>query len=176
MTLENTLQELAERRLAFKAYRTQVEEELRQLRTEKLAAEQSSIEHIVVKAMAEGATLGQVKKAYGTKDHRTISTMVANRASEIQAVRDAKVEESKTVGPDWYFLRDDGTFRIIIGEQIADYDWFMVDDLMMFNTEENPWNDDYSIRNEAVALLNGKTETDSPEAKTIASAIRARQD
>lgn len=171
MALENTLEALAERRLAFKSYRESVEEELRKLRIEKLAAEQASIEHLVVKAMAEGATLGQVKRAYGTKDHRTIATIVTARAAEIEALQNAKREEKVKTG--WFKVVDD----LILVERedgAARFTWTEVDDKIMFTTEEPLWNEDYTVRNEAVALLDGKTEDDSDEARILAKAIRKR--
>jgi len=176
MTLEDTLQDLAERRFAFRAYRTGVDEELRKLRAEKLAAEQASIEHIVVKAMAEGATLGQVKKAYGTKDHRTISTIVAARAAEIEAVREAQAQQAKPAEAEEWFILGMEHVTVFLGEAKATFTWSEVDGLLMFSTVEPLWNDDYTIRNEAVALLDGKTETDNDQAREIASAIRAAQD
>lgn len=173
MTLEDTLQDLAERRYAFRAYRTNVDEELRKLRAEKLGAEQASIEHIVVKAMAEGATLGQVKRAYGTKDHRTIANIVAARASEIEAVREAQVEQEEPKD-DWFILGM-GHVSVFLDDARATFTWSEVDGLLMFSTDEPLWDSDYTIRNEAVALLDGKTEADSNEAREIASAIRARE-
>ena len=171
MALENTLEELAERRLAFKSYREGVEEELRKLRIEKLAAEQASIEHIIVRAMAEGATLGQIKRAYGTKDHRTIANIVAARAMEIKALANARREEKAKT--DWFKLSDD----LVLVERedgAARFTWAEVDDKIMFTTEEPLWNEDFTVRNEAVALLDGKTEDDNEEAGILAKAIRQR--
>ena len=54
MALQETLDELTERRVAYTARRAAIEEELRALRKEKLAAEQASIEGIIVKASREG--------------------------------------------------------------------------------------------------------------------------
>lgn len=172
MALEGTLQQLAERRLSFKAYRETIEEELRQLRLQKLAAEQASIDHLVAKAMAEGATLGQVKRAYGTKDHRTVANIVASRAAEIEAIRQSRIT-AKAKTQDWFVLdAEDGTAVITIGEHQAVYAWFIVDGEYMFTTEVPLWNDDFTIKNEAVALLDGKTESESEEAAILAAAIR----
>lgn len=174
MALENTLEELAERRLAFKSYREGVEEELRKLRIEKLAAEQASIEHIIVKAMAEGATLGQIKRAYGTKDHRTIANIVTARAAEIEALQNAKREEKAAT--DWFSfgLPGDDRVTVVRDVDVAVYNWSEVDGKIMFTTEEPLWNEDFTIRNEAVALLDGKTEDDNKEAGILAKAIRQR--
>ena len=173
MALENTLEELAERRLAFKSYREGVEEELRKLRIEKLAAEQASIEHIIVKAMAEGATLGQIKRAYGTKDHRTIANIVTARAAEIEALQNAKREEKAAT--DWFQIGSlTGLILVKSGKHQAYYSWAEVDGKIMFTTEEPLWNEDFTVRNEAVGLLDGKTEDDNEEAGVLAKAIRQR--
>lgn len=170
MALEGTLQQLAERRLSFKAYRETIEEELRQLRLQKLAAEQASIDHLVAKAMAEGATLGQVKRAYGTKDHRTIANIVASRAAEIEAIRQSRIT-AKAKTDDWFQL-DEAEAYVTIGEHRAYFTWSEVDGEYMFTTDAPLWNDDYTIKNEAVALLDGKTESESEEAAILAAAIR----
>lgn len=172
MTLEDTLEELAERRLAFKTYRSTVEEDLRKLRAEKLAAEQSSIEHIIVKAMAQGATLGQVKRAYGTKDHRTISAIVEARSSEIKTVREAAKNE-RARKTDWFTLGEDQA-EVTIGTDIAVFTWAEVDGELMFSTDEPLWAEGWTTRNEAVALLDGKTESSSEEATVLANEIRKR--
>lgn len=171
MALEGTLQQLAERRTSFKAYRETVEEELRQLRLQKLAAEQASIEHLVVKAMAEGATLGQVKRAYGTKDHRTIATIVTARASEIEALRNSWLTE-KAKTQDWFKIEDDTVLVVLEGHGAARFTWSEVDGELMFTTNEPLWNEDFTIKNEAVGLLDGKTESESEEAAIVAAAIR----
>src|SRR5690606_33274713 len=139
--------------------------ELRLKRIEMLGAEQASIEHIIVRAVANGATIGQIKKAYGTKDHRTIASIVTARSNEIEAVRKAAVE--KKPAPDWFELHD-GRATVIVGNDTADFEWSEVDGSMMFFTDTPLWNDDFTIRNEAVALLDGKTEADTEEATQLA--------
>lgn len=171
MALEQTLEELAERRAAFAAHRIKVDEELRQLRVEKLAAEQAAIEGYVVKAMAEGATLGQVKRAYGTKDHRTIATIVTARAAEIEAVR--KARETKQAETDWFTLEGEQVV-IEMPTGAARFEWTEVDGELMFITDEPLWDPTMTVKNEAVALLDGKTESTSAEARSVAQAIRKR--
>lgn len=168
MTLEATLQDLAERRLAFKAYREQVEEEARKFRADRLATEQSSIDHLVARAAAEGATLGQIKRAYGTKDHRTVANIVQAKRAEIEALREAKADEQ--LRSDWFAIEDNGV-TVKVGEHEALFTYTYVDDEVMFVTEEPLWNGDFTVRNEAVALLDGKTADDSEEARAIAAAL-----
>lgn len=169
MALEDVLEELTERRLTFKAFREQVDADLRALRVERLGAEQAGIEHLVVRAAAAGATTGQIKRAYGTKDHRTVTTILANRASEIDAIRNAAAEKAR--GPEWFRIKGE-TAIVTIGEWTAEFTWTEVDGELMFTTDTNPWNDDFTVKNEAVTLLDGKTENESEEAGILAKAIR----
>lgn len=169
MALEDTLDELTQQRAAFRARRARIDEEVRKLRAERLAAEQAMIEMIIVKAMVEGATLGQIKRAYGTKDHRTISDIVTSREAEIQAMRDAREAEIKAT-EDWFKIRDNGIL-VTIGEHEALFTYTYVGDVLMFMTTTPLWNDDFTTKNEAVALLDGKTETDCEEARVIVRAI-----
>lgn len=169
MGLKETLDELAERRLSFRAFREQVDAEVRQLRLDKLSAEQSNIEHLIVKAAAEGATTGQIKRSYGTKDHRTVANILTRRAAEIEAIRNAA--EEKRRGPDWFTISD-GVAVVTIGDHSAGFSWTEVDGELMFTTDAPLWDDDYTVRNEAVTLLDGKIESDSEEAAILARAIR----
>lgn len=172
MALEEALEQLAERRLSFRAYRDAVDEELRRLRATKLAAEQANIEAIVVKAAAEGATTGQLKRAYGTKDHRTITDILQRRGAEIEALTKAKAE--KAAGTDWFTITDDGIVVIIEGST-ALFTYTYVDNEVMLTTSTPLWNEDFTERNEAVALLDGQSESTSEEVRTIVKAINEGQ-
>lgn len=172
MTLENTLFELAERRHAYKNFRARVEEELRELRAQKLASELDSIELLIVAARAEGATLGQIKKAYGTKDHRTISDVIARREADVEAAKLAANEEQPKAR-EWFKLEEDVVQATLHGQQ-AELTWSTVDGNIMLLSDTPLWNEDFTIRNEAVAALDGKTEADSEEVQEIARAIRRR--
>lgn len=168
MTLEDTLEDLAERRLAYRAFRESVEEELRLLRIEKLSAEQSSIEHIVVKAAAEGATTGQIKRAYGTKDHRTITDILSRRAAEIDALINQQVQEAKDTS--WFTITEEG-IAVTINTSSALFTYTYVDGEIMLTTTTPLWNEDFTARNEAVALLDGETEGTSEEVRRIVEAL-----
>lgn len=173
MALQDTLDELETRRLAYKAFERQVDQELRQLRAEKLNAEKAGIRHLVVKAAAEGATTGQIKRAYGTKDHRTVADMLIAGRAEIEAIRQA--EAKKLEHADWFEFQDDGTILVEVDAWVAYYDWTEVDGEIMFSTNEPRWDSTFTNENEAVKLLDGKLESESVEAGAVARAIRKRQ-
>ena len=172
MALEATLAELEERRSAFRHFRSQVDEDLRRLRIERLAAEQQAIDHLVFKAAAEGASLGAIKRAYGTKDHRTISDLVRDHSAEIEALKKAAVDAVSNP-PEWLSVFDPTGFNVTLGEHMASFAASTMEDGLFLYTTANPlWNEDFTIKNEAVALLDGKTENDSEEARIVAKFLR----
>lgn len=166
MTLESKLAELEQRRTAFKDFRESVEADLRRLREQRLATEQAAIIQLVLEAAAAGATTGQIKRAYGTKDHRTIADIIRNHAAEIEALQRRTVEAVEEI-PDWLTM-DDNSVTVREGEFEAEFTWTEVGDELMFITEEPLWDPSYTIKNEAVALLDGKTESESERARLIA--------
>lgn len=48
----------------------------------------------------------------------------------------------------------------------------MEDGLFLYTTANPLWNEDFTIKNEAVALLDGKTENDSEEARIVGKFLR----
>lgn len=175
MGLEQTLAELESRRSGYKDFRAAVEADLAQQKANRLAAEEHAINSLIFKAAAQGASTGQIKRAYGTKDHRTISDRLKAHASEIDALRRAELAGVETM-PEW--LRIDGD-QVVVDLPSCDSVLFDVVPLsegekVMFMTNTPLWNDDYTEKNEAVELLDGKTEDESEEAGIAAKFWRSR--
>lgn len=172
MTLEKTLRELEERRTGFVEYRAEVEADLRRERERRLAAETQGILQLVLTAAAEGATLGQIKRAYGTKDHRTIADMVRDHRAEIDVIR-KRLDEQVKGQPDWINFEDD-TFTVDVGEAgQATYTWVvMEDETFMFVTEDTLWDPEYTTKNEAVEKFDGKHENDNADTRKLATVLR----
>lgn len=171
MSKETTLAELAERRERFKDFRDSVDADLKRQRAERLAAEEAAIVGLVLQAAAEDATMGQIKRAYNTKDHRTISTIVRSHTAEIEALRSTQIAALKGQ-PEWFSI--DGNFIHVMWEGgTADYTWSSQEDgQFLFTTDEPRWDETFTVENKAVTLLDGKTETDSNEARVVAKFIR----
>ena len=169
-----TLDDLAARREAFRHFRTRVEEDLRRERAERLANEVAVINQLVYQAAAEGATIGEIMRSYGTKDRRTIADLVRNHSAEIEALKKAHArKESESGAPEWLTIYDPTGFFVDLGEHHASYAaTTMGDGTLLFTTGNPLWNEDFTIKNEAVALLDGKTETDSDEASIVARYLR----
>lgn len=166
--LEDTLSELTRRRQGFKDRAARIKEELRIREQALLAEERAQIEDLIAKAIASGATLGDVKRAYGTKDHRTITTIVANRQAEIKYWQD---HLANPANGDWFTVTSDG--NVVIGEILFEVKALDDGDIMLITTEPQ-WNDDYTIENETVREYDGKTQTDNPRIGEIAEAIAQR--
>ena len=171
MTLETKLAELAERRERFKEFRDSVDADLARQRVERLAAENAAIDQLVIECAAEHATLGQIKRAYGTKDHRTISDKVTSHAAEIAAIRTQAVQKMKNQ-PDWFRI-DGDTVRVEREDGAATFTWTTLEDgQFLFSTDEPRWDDTFTTENKAVTLLDGKTETDNADARILGKFIR----
>lgn len=174
MTLEDTLSELERRRLGFKDRAAKIKEEMRQRELALLADERAQIEDLIAKAMASGATLGQVKRAYGTKDHRTIRDIVAKREAEIQYWRD---ELAKPTNGEWFTIAgiDVETGRHVVFIDSVTFDVVPLDNGgIMLSTDTPQWNEDFTVENETVREFDGKTEEESERVREIADAIRSQ--
>ena len=170
MTTEQALAHLAELRSAFVAVRKSVEEELRMQRAKRLFAYTKDIEKAVLEAYASGATLGAIKRAYGTSDHRTVATIVENGLAEIEAMRLAKIaaDEERAANTEWFTFLPDRQVEINwAGDsavfEIAD----MEDDDIILTTKTPRWNDDFTVENRAVAQFDGYTSDEVTQIELI---------
>lgn len=169
MTVEQTLQELERRRLGFKDRRDKIDEELAARRATMLAEEISQINDLIAKARAEGATLGAIKRAYGTKDHRTITSIVDSHQAEIKYWQDAIASGQHGT---WFSLVDDGTAVII---ESVRFEIVLIDDgkSIMLNTDVPRWNEDFTVENETVKEFDAQLETENERVAEIAEAYRS---
>lgn len=168
MALEQTLEELERRRLGFKDRRDKIDEELAARRQTLLAEEISQINDLIAKARVEGGTLGQIKRAYGTKDHRTITTIIENSKSAIEYWTDAFA--SGKYGS-WFEIVDEGTAVVIDSVRFEIIP--LAGDNIMLNTDEPRWNADFTVENHTVKEFDAETESDNERVAEIAQAYRA---
>lgn len=174
MTKENALAELGNRRERFTAFRTQVDEDLRRLRVERLASEQSAIRQLVLEAYASGATVGEIKRAYGTKDHRTITDIINGGTAEIEQIRKELAAVEAGI-PGMLWVEGANSFSYEHEGHTAVFEWYTTEDgEMVFTTDTPLWDSNYEIKNAAVEVLSGKTENESDLAAKIARAVRER--
>lgn len=166
--LESTLEDISRRRAGFKDRRDAIDEELKARRAALLAEEQNQIEDLMAKARAQGATLGDLKRAYGTKDHRTVTTIVDARQAEVkywqEAFRSGEAQGQWFVITDDTVLIDDVVFELIT----------MEGGTIMLSTETPQWNDDFTVENKIVKEYDAKTEHEHDGVREIAEAYRKR--
>lgn len=166
MSLEQTLDEIERRRAGFKDRRDKIDEELAARRAALLADEVSQINDLIAKARAQGATLGQIKRAYGTKDHRTITTIVNAYGAEIEYWKSALT--SGKYGS-WFTMSDDGA-TVTINDVL--FRIIPVEDGIILDTDVSPWNDDFTVPNKTVGEFDGKTQDDDDRIGEILEAHR----
>lgn len=113
------LDELTRARASFKAYVDWVDADLAQERERRIVKRQDEIWALVAQAFAAGATKADLKRAYGSKDHKTIVTILESRKGQIEAIQEqAKVEAP--VAPHWFEVTDGGLYVTI------EDDWYSV--------------------------------------------------
>lgn len=174
MTKQNVLEELSSRRERFTAFRTQVDEDLRRLRVERLATETSAIRQLVLSAYANGATVGEIKRAYKTKDHRTITDIINGGTAEIEQLRKELAAVEAGI-PGMLWIEGANAFSYEHEGHTAIFEWYSTEEgEIVFTTDTPLWDDNYENKNLAVEVLSGKTESESDLAGTIARAVRER--
>ena len=174
MALEDTLNELERRRAGFKDRQAKIDEELKARRAAMLADEVNAIEDLIAKAIAENATLGQIKRKYGTKDHRTITTIVARRQGEIQYWRDA-IALGEVGKEEWFTIQNGRGGNYVVSIEDVMFDIHILEDgTIMLSTETPQWNEDFTVENETVREYDGKTEEDNPRIAEISEAFYGR--
>lgn len=83
MTTKNeALAAIAKSRAGYKDFVKQVDADLRVEKAKRLAAQQGTIYHQVAEAWGTGASIEEIKRAYGTKDYRTIKNIIEAFAVE----------------------------------------------------------------------------------------------
>ena len=92
---ERSLRALTEARQQFKSFAAAVDADLALERTKRLAAEHGRIRSFIIDAHLGGASIADLKRAYGTKDYRTIRAVLDSAVAEI-AERERIATEKKS--------------------------------------------------------------------------------
>lgn len=168
---DDALSRLTTARARFASVRKQIDEELRMLRAQRLQAYRGEVAHLALTAYAMGASMGEIKRAYGTKDHRTVSAIIHAGAAEIEAIRKADAEEAAS---NTWFVIDGDTVTITWEDSTAEFTRVALeDDEIMLSTEEPRWNEEYTVENKAVAKFDGMTSDELAEVEAIRKAWEA---
>lgn len=114
---EEALAELAEARASYRGFIESVDEDLRAERERRIAQRRAEIEGMVLRAYALESSIADIKRAWGTKDYRTIRNIIDSRSSELDALREElaqAAEPDSSVTPWLTFPWKDGL--IVHGE------------------------------------------------------------
>lgn len=87
-------------RASYKDFVAAVDADLAEERRKRLNSRAGDIRAAVVNAYAHGASLAEIKRAYGTKDHNTIKNMVEGAEREVQVAKGKKPEP--VMPTDWF--------------------------------------------------------------------------
>jgi hypothetical protein len=103
-TKDEALVALTKSRAGYKDFVKQVDADLRVEKAKRLAAHQGTIYHQVAEAWVLGATIEDLKRAYGTKDYKTIKNIIDNCAElpvQVDAPEQGDMIETNAK-PNWY--------------------------------------------------------------------------
>lgn len=152
------LDAVSKARQAFILARTTLEQRLRDQMREELANLQTQIDIAVRYALDSGESKASILRAMGTKDFRTLQASL-DRTESVSAIEGADPLS------DVYELRDGLLYVKYVnhGEEkyngTASFDIKELDDgKLLLIARESLWNKDYTVRNDAVAVLDGKTD------------------
>lgn len=138
------------------------------MRRERMASYAKEIEQAVLTAAAAGATMGQIKEAYGTKDHRTVSAIIHAGNAEIAAIQEA--DKKREVLANWFVI-DGDQVKITLPDGEATFKiTSMEEEEILPQANEPRWNEDWTVENKIVAMFDGFTSDELPEIEAIRKA------
>lgn len=88
------LDALTEERERFKALQASIDEDLARQRFERLAEGRGKVNRKVLEAAAAGNSIAKIKRAYGTKDYKTIKTILDNGQAELDAILAGRADKT----------------------------------------------------------------------------------
>ncbi len=107
------LERLVEDRASYPAFAEAVDRDLAIERERRLAERRADIESSVVRAYIEGASLADIKRAYGTKDHQTVRSIIDAHAAFIALARQG--EDVEAIPEKWMgYDAEQGTLSILL--------------------------------------------------------------
>jgi hypothetical protein len=154
------LDAVAKARQAYVVARTTLEQRLREQMREELANLQTQVDIAVRYAVDAGESKAAVLRAMGTKDYGTLQASLERTQGVAEIVGDDPLGET-------YFVTHTPEYDRLEVSYVnhgpskangsASFQMKTLDDGKLFLIALNPlWNEDYTVRNDAVAFLDGK--------------------
>lgn len=156
--LSKNLDAVAKARQAYVVARTTLEARLREQMREELSNLQTQVDIAVRYAFNAGESKAAIMRAMGTKDYNTMNASLERTQGVAEVVGDDPLADvyqivDGVLHVDWVNHGDErfngkATFDIVTTD---------IGKTLLF-ARERLWNEDYTIRNDAVALLDGQTD------------------
>jgi hypothetical protein len=158
--LSQRLDAVAKARKAYVLARTTLEQRLREQMREELGNLQTQVDIAVRYAFDAGESKASIMRAMGTKDYNTMKASL-DRTSGV-----AEVVGADPFGETYFVMHTPEYDRLDVNyvnhgpskaNGSASFQMKTLDDGKLFLIALDPlWNEDYTVRNDAVALLDGK--------------------
>jgi hypothetical protein len=156
--LSKNLDAVSKARQAYVVARTTLEARLREQMREELSNLQTQVDIAVRYAFDAGESKAAIMRAMGTKDYGTMKASLERTEGVAQIVGDDPLGEVYRVEDNILYVNwvNHGAEKY---NGVASFNIVKLEDgRMMFFGREKLWNDDYTIRNDAIALLDGQTD------------------
>ena len=156
--LSKNLDAVQKARQAFVVARTTLEARLREQMREELTNLQTQVDIAVRYAFDSGESKASIMRAMGTKDYNTMNASLERTQGVAQIVGADPLA-------DVYTLVDDLLYVNYVNHGVdkfngqATFEVKHLDDGgILLLSRDSLWNEDYTVRNDAVAVLDGKTD------------------
>ena len=160
--LSKNLDAVGKARQAFVVARTTLEARLREQMREELTNLQTQVDIAVRYAFDAGESKAAIMRAMGTKDYNTMNSSL----ERTQGV--ARIVGADPLA-DVYYFADTGDKQMLYVTYVnhgpdkfngsASFDMKQLEDgRILLLSRDALWNEDYTVRNDAVAVLDGKTD------------------
>jgi hypothetical protein len=156
--LSQRLDAVAKAKQAYVLARTTLEQRLREQMREELANLQTQIDIAVRYAVDAGESKASVMRALGTKDYNTVKASLDRTSGVAEVVGADPLADVYSIFDDVLYVnwQNYGSEKY---NGRATFDVKRLDDGKVLLIGREPlWNDDYTVRNDAIAVLDGRTD------------------
>lgn len=157
--LSQKLDAVSKAKQAYVLARTTLEARLREQMRLELANLQTQIDIAVRYAVDAGESKAAILRALGTKDYNTVKASLERTAGVAEVVgADPLAGVYQVIDGKLHANWDDWDATEYKGKAVFDIKRLDDGTILLLAVEGDLWNDDYSVRNDVIALLDGRTD------------------
>jgi hypothetical protein len=157
--LSQKLDAVSKARQAFVLARTTLEQRLREQMREELNSLQTQIDIAVRYAYDSGESKASILRAMGTKNFGTLTESLERTQGITEVVGADPLADVYILNDYGYLVVNYVNHGVNNANGSAVFEFRKLDDgRTLFTADTSLWNDDYTVRNDAVAFLDGKTD------------------